>query len=226
MVAQRNALLAWTGQTLSVTPRLNTRLGMAHWGQTQATGRGILALSGKGQIYQVTLRADEEYVAHPSNVLAYTVTAQPPAPYRLKSLRLQVPRPDLGRLIPNTRFFREITKSAVWTTLGNLLFNLRTWTRRTLWGDRLFLRFQGPATLLIQSRASRVSDVLTTREINEIMDAPTGEVQASATRKLKQEADDTIKAEEASKVKVTPTKISYATVGGDKKVSFGESKEA
>lgn len=38
---------------------------MAHWGGTFVTGRGLLALSGKGQIYQVTLKAEEQYVVHP-----------------------------------------------------------------------------------------------------------------------------------------------------------------
>lgn len=38
---------------------------IAHWGNSQVTGRGLLALVGKGQIYQVVLRTGEEYVAHP-----------------------------------------------------------------------------------------------------------------------------------------------------------------
>jgi uncharacterized protein (AIM24 family) len=68
MVAQRTALLAWTGQTLSIAPRLNTQLGLAHWGSSKVTGRGLVALVGKGQVYQITLKEGEEYVAHPGFV--------------------------------------------------------------------------------------------------------------------------------------------------------------
>ena len=53
---------------------------------------------------------------------------------------------------------------------------VRTWSRRTIWGDSLFLRFEGPATIVVQSRAGRVRDVLTKAEVNEIADAPAGSV--------------------------------------------------
>ena len=38
---------------------------LAHWGNSQVTGRGLLALVGKGQVYQIMLKAGEQYVAHP-----------------------------------------------------------------------------------------------------------------------------------------------------------------
>ena len=38
---------------------------LAHWGNSQVMGRGLLALVGKGQIYQIVLKLGEEYVAHP-----------------------------------------------------------------------------------------------------------------------------------------------------------------
>ena len=65
VVSQRQGLLAWTGYTLSLKPQYNVRLGVAHWGNTYVTGRGLLALAGSGQIYQVQLKAGESYVAHP-----------------------------------------------------------------------------------------------------------------------------------------------------------------
>jgi uncharacterized protein (AIM24 family) len=68
LIAQRQALLAWTGHTLSLTPTYNVKLGLAHWGNTYVTGRGLLALVGSGQIYQVQLKAGESYVAHPRYV--------------------------------------------------------------------------------------------------------------------------------------------------------------
>jgi hypothetical protein len=41
--------------------------------------------------------------------------------------------------------------------------------------------------LLVQSRASRISDVLTLRDVNEIADSPPGAVQDAVTRKIKEE---------------------------------------
>jgi hypothetical protein len=52
---------------------------------------------------------------------------------------------------------------------------------------QLFLSFQGPATLLLQSRASRLSDVLTLRDVNEIAESPPGSVQDAVSRKIKEE---------------------------------------
>lgn len=66
VISQRQALLAWTGHTLSLKPQYNVKLGLAHWGNTYITGRGLLALAGSGQIYQVQLKSGESYVAHPA----------------------------------------------------------------------------------------------------------------------------------------------------------------
>lgn len=74
-----------------------------------------------------------------SNVVAYTITQYPPLPYRLKSsaLRLQIPRIDLGTILPDTKFFRVMRQSDTWKNLSKLFFTLRTWSRRTIWGDRV-----------------------------------------------------------------------------------------
>ncbi|KAK8152456.1 mitochondrial biogenesis AIM24-domain-containing protein [Phyllosticta citrichinensis] len=212
LVAQRNGLLAWTGHSLGVKPRLNTNLSLAHWGSSLVTGRGLLALVGKGQIYQVQLKAGEEYIVHPSNVLAYTMNKNPPTPYRFKStsFRFQIPGIKAG-LFPDTRFFNEMRKSEAWKTMARVFFTLRTWTRKTIWGDRLFLQFRGPSTILIQSRGSRLSDSLTTRDMNEIADSPAGSVQAVTP-------DQETKAESAKPEK--PEKVTFAEVGKDGKVTF------
>lgn len=47
------------------TQSLTSRQSLAHWGNSRVTGRGLLALAGAGQIYQVSLKAGEQYVAHP-----------------------------------------------------------------------------------------------------------------------------------------------------------------
>ncbi|KAH9845919.1 Altered inheritance of mitochondria protein 24, mitochondrial [Teratosphaeria destructans] len=176
MIAQRNALLAWTGQTLRLSPRLNTNMSLAHWGSTSVTGRGLLALSGRGLIHQVTLKTDEEYVVHPSNVIAYTIQKHAPQPYRFRAnlLRFQIPSPTT--LLPDTRFWRTMREHVVWRLISQTAFTIRTWARRTIWGDRLFLHFHGPTTILVQSRGSNLRDALTSENVNEIADSPAGAV--------------------------------------------------
>ncbi|KAF1838153.1 hypothetical protein BDW02DRAFT_542207 [Decorospora gaudefroyi] len=189
VISQRQALLAWTGHTLSLKPQYNVRLGLAHWGNTYITGRGLLALAGSGQIYQVQVKAGESYVAHPSNVVAYTASNTPPIPFRFKSsnIRFQVPDLGFGSLVQNSRFFRTMSQTTTWRALATAYHTLKTWLRRTVWGDRLFLRFEGPTTMLLQSRASRISDVLTLRDVSEIADSPPGAVEDAVARKIKEE---------------------------------------
>lgn len=187
------------------------------------TGRGLVALAGPGQVYQVTLKAGEEYVAYPGNVVAYTITQHPPLPYRLKSssLRFQIPNLGLSYLVPDIKFFRVMQQTDTWKGIGRFLYALRTAARRTIWGDRLFLQFHGPTTILLSSRASRISDVLTTRDVNEIADSPAGAVQSAVTL-------STPKEEQAgSKKQVTdvPTGFHYAEVSRDGGVKFEDAQE-
>ncbi|KAI2606753.1 mitochondrial biogenesis AIM24-domain-containing protein [Hypoxylon sp. NC1633] len=224
MVAQRSALLAWTGYSLTVTPRLQYKLPLAHWGASELTGRGLAALSAPGHVYQVTLGEDEEFVAHPANVVAYTVSKSPPLPFRFKSgsggLGLQVP--SLTMWLGSSEFVRNMRRTETYKLVARFLHGARTAARRLIWGDRLFLQFRGPATLLLSSRASRVSDVLTAADVNEIADAPAGVVPAAvevATRP-KNEAQAVPKTKDAAEVK-----INVATVGADGKVSFVDAKD-
>jgi uncharacterized protein (AIM24 family) len=181
-IPQRTAVLAWTGNSLSLSPTLPTSLSAASWGNTLATGRGLLALSGRGQIYSITLGANETYIAHPSNILAYSSSSPSPAPtpYRFKSssMRMQIPL-ALGNWFPTPAFIRAMQDASAYKILHNALLRIRTWSRRTIWGDRLFLRFQGPTTILVQSRAARVADVLSRDQVNEIADTDAGVVTQS-----------------------------------------------
>ncbi|KAJ5259493.1 Altered inheritance of mitochondria protein 24 [Penicillium angulare] len=177
MVAQRRALLAWTGRSLSIKPTINTNLGLAHWGSSEVTGRGLVALVGNGQVYSVELKDGEQYIAHPSNVVAYTMSSNPPRPYRFKSTTLSFQVPGLKvlpRLLQNNNFIRNVSSSNAWKKTMGFLHTLRTWSRMTIWGDRLFLQFDGPATVLVQSRGPRLNDVLSGREVNEIANTPSG----------------------------------------------------
>lgn len=177
MVAQRRALLAWTGRSLSIRPTINTSLSVAHWGSSEVTGRGLLALVGSGQLYSVELKAGEQYIVHPSNVVAYSMGSNPPRPYRFKSttLKFQVPGlKSLPALVQNTQFIKSMADTDAWKTAMKVFHRLRTWSRRTIWGDRLFLQFDGPSTILLQSRGARVNEILSSREVDELASAPRG----------------------------------------------------
>ncbi|KAI1210268.1 mitochondrial biogenesis AIM24-domain-containing protein [Annulohypoxylon truncatum] len=217
MVAQRSALLAWTGHTLTVTPRVQTRLPLAHWGSSELTGRGLAALSAPGHTYQVTLAEGEEFVAHPANVVAYTVTKAPPLPFRFRSsgfVGFQIP--SLTALLPSTPFLDNMRKTDAYKFLSRVLFAARTAARRTIWGDGLFLQFRGPMTLLMSSRGARVSDVLTSEDVNELADAPMGEVPKAVELKTKPKLDaGPPKTEDKAEVR-----INVASVGEDGKVKF------
>ncbi|KAI8961463.1 mitochondrial biogenesis AIM24-domain-containing protein [Daldinia sp. FL1419] len=219
MVAQRSALLAWTGHSLSVTPRIQYRLPVAHWGSSELTGRGLAALSAPGHIYQLTLAEGEEFVAHPSNVVAYTVTKNPPLPFRFKSSGIRFQVPSITSWLGETRFLKTMRGTETYKFLSRVLFSLRTTARRTIWGDRLFLQFRGPTTILMSSRGARISDVLTNADVNELADAPMGEVPAAVELATKPKPELTPKTEDAAAVK-----INVASVGQDGKVSFADAK--
>ncbi|KAJ0420183.1 mitochondrial biogenesis AIM24-domain-containing protein [Aspergillus carlsbadensis] len=177
MVAQRRALLAWSGRALTIRPKINTNLSLAHWGSSEVTGRGLLALVGYGQLYSVELKAGEQYIVHPSNIVAYSISSTPPRPYRFKSttLKFQVPGlKSLPTLLQNTQFIQAMSATDTWKTAMKIFHQLRTWSRMTVWGDRLFLQFDGPSTILLQSRGARINEVLTTHEVNELASAPRG----------------------------------------------------
>lgn len=155
----------------------------------------------------------------------------PPQPYRFKSssTRFQIPNPLSW--LPDTRFWRTMRETTAWKFLRDSAFYTRTWARRTIWGDRLFLHFHGPATILVQSSGSTLRDVLTTRDVNEIATSPAGAVpQAISTSNQPQspaEAGAKTTAPKASEAAL-PT-LSYATVnrGGGRggTVKFDEVKE-
>lgn len=225
MVAQRNALLAWTGHTLSLSPRIQYGLSVANWGNTFLTGRGLAAVSAPGQIYQLTLGEGEEFVAHPGSVVAYSVSRVPPRPFRFKSstLRLSLPSVPMG-WFTETNFVQTIVKSDAYKWVGRVLHSIRTMARRTIWGDRLFLQFTGPTTLLMSSRGVRVADVLTNKDVNEIADTPAGAVQQAI--ELPRGEDKTATAAVAPATsEQAPSALHVASVHRDGKVTFEDAKD-
>ncbi|KAI9836006.1 MAG: Altered inheritance of mitochondria protein 24, mitochondrial [Sclerophora amabilis] len=151
------------------------------------------------------------------------MTRNPPLPYRIKSssLRLQIPSLEISKYLPDTQFFKVMWESGTWKTIRSFAFAVRTWSRRTIWGDRLFLRFQGPSTILLQSRASRLSDVFTTRDVNEVADAQPGVAQSAVILQDQKGADEkTIAEQSVGRISKTASKLTYASVGEDRKVAF------
>lgn len=138
-----------------------------------------------------------------------------PQPYRFKSSTLKLQIPDVMSLLPSTRFFNTVRESSAWRFLATTAFSVRTWTRRSIWGDRLFLRFQGPANILVQSRGARLTDSFTARDVNEVADAPAGVVQSASSPKP-------VKSEKTAEPVSQPVQISYATVKKDGEVDFSK----
>lgn len=228
-IAQRNALLAWTGHTLAITPRIQRGLAPAHWGNHHLTGRGLAALAAPGQIYEVVLGQGEELVVHPSHVVAYSVGRNAPVPFRFKSSSLRLAVPSVpASLVPQglAKFWKDMKDTGAYKFLARLFFSLRTTTRRSIFGDRLFLQFQGPTKILMSSRGMRISDVLTNEDVNEIADAEAGIVPKAVEQaaKPKKEGETAAAASQASGAE-KPTAIHIATVGQNGKVQFEDAKD-
>lgn len=90
---------------------------------------------------------------------------------------------------------------------------------------KLFLRFYGPTTIVLQSRSSRLRDALSSRDVNEIADTPAGSLQSAVrlSEKMQNSSQADGWSEESSPAK---TKMSYASVDQDGKVSFAPSQSA
>lgn len=83
---------------------------------------------------------------------------------------------------------------------------------------QLFLQFHGPTTILLQTRASRIRDVLTSENVNEIADTEPGVVQPVVT--LGQERSQGESRSPKLPVDVKAPRMSTASIGTDGKVIF------
>lgn len=127
--------------------------------------------------------------------------------------------------------------SRSWQTFTTILFNLRTWARATIWGDRvseilwpnqeknpngyqLFLQFYGPTTILLQTRASRTRDVLTSENVNEIADTQPGAVQPLVTLSQERGQADSGDPKAGFPVISKAPRMTTARIGTDGKVTF------
>ncbi|TQS35301.1 hypothetical protein Golomagni_04283 [Golovinomyces magnicellulatus] len=171
IISQPMALIAWTGQNLSISPKLNKGLGIAHRGNTKVMGRGLIALSGYGNIYRIRLKAGEEYIANVGNLVAYTESQNPPQPYRHSNFHIQVPSIGTWLRVSDRNLVQSLRATKIWLLTTKLFETLSIFMRRIVWGNQLFLKFSGPTTILISSRADRISNILTSREINNMFEA-------------------------------------------------------
>ena len=79
--------------------------------------------------------------------------------------------------------------------------------------------------MLIQSRASRISDVLTLKDVDEIAESPPGAVQDAVSRKIREELKEIASSPSAPQTSAAPqtvsdaTKIRHATIE-DRKVEL------
>ena len=88
---------------------------------------------------------------------------------------------------------------------------------------QLFLQFRGPSTILLQTRAARLNDALTTRDVDDIANvAPGVSVQKLQPNQTSGENRAFDKDERSSNI--PPTRMSTATVGANGKVSFEASR--
>ncbi len=89
---------------------------------------------------------------------------------------------------------------------------------------QLFLQFHGPTTILLQTRAARLNDVFSNRDVNEVADIAPG---TSITNLLPKTAES----EGLPGEKTTPptniqrTRMTSTSVGSDGKVKFESAKE-
>ena len=84
---------------------------------------------------------------------------------------------------------------------------------------QLFLQFQGPTNILIQTRASRISDVLTSRDVNEIADAQPGVIQPLVNLD-RGSAEESVQQQHAAPVTIKAPRMQTASIGSDGKVTF------
>ena len=84
--------------------------------------------------------ASQSYANEDSNIVAYSINQQAPSPYRIKSSVLSLQIPGLNRFqtwASGVKFFRNMQETTTWKVIARSLFTIRTWSRRSIWGDRV-----------------------------------------------------------------------------------------
>ncbi|KAH0542077.1 hypothetical protein FGG08_003457 [Glutinoglossum americanum] len=137
-------------------------------------------------------------------------------PYRLKSsaLRLQIPSFNVMGLFPGSKFIKAMRDSGTWNAIVKIYFTARTWSRRTIWGDR--------------SRSSRFRDVLTSQDINELAGAESG-IDQSTIESISERKDGVGKTPSVGTVSKSiadvPIGLKIASVGRGGNVEFQDTND-
>ena len=82
------------------------------------------------------------------------------------------------------------------------------------------MQFYGPTTILLQTRASRISDVLTSEDVNEIADTQPGVVQHVVTLPQERNQGESRDPKASFPLNVKAPRMSTASIGTDGKVTF------
>lgn len=83
------------------------------------------------------------YANENSNIVAYSMNRQAPLPYRIKSSVLSFQIPGLNRFqtwASGIKFLQNMQQTTTWKVIAGSLFTIRTWSRRTIWGDRVCIQ--------------------------------------------------------------------------------------
>ena len=153
-VTSKESLLCWCGVVPST--KQDGIDGSLLQTSTVLTGRGSAVVSGNGQIYQLVLQRGDSYVLHPSNVIAYSASCPKPESVKLRvplGVELRKPRFQLKNLFLRYEFFRVMSKTETFGYVVSAVNAVKRLMRRLVWGDQLYVRFSGPTTVLLQSRA-------------------------------------------------------------------------
>lgn len=161
--------------------------------------------------------------------MAYSVDRNAPVPFRFKSSSIRLAVPSVPEsLVPQglAKFWKDMKDTGAYRFLARVLYSLRTTTRRSIFGDRLFLQFQGPTKILMSSRGARINDVLTNEDVNQIADTEAGVVPKAIEQAAKPKKEgETAGTSSPASVAEKPVAIHVATVGQDGKVQFEDAKD-
>lgn len=180
-IVTKHALLAWCGVTAQTrTQGLGPSLSRI---STTLTGRGSAVLAGNGQIYQIILQQGESYIINPANILVYAESCPEPQRVKLPTVQLSLPTrmPSLGKFLLKYEFFRVMSAQPAWAVAKRVWHAVGRSFRNLVWGDQLLVRFEGPTTILVQSRtAARYSEERSPMELEPVVDSQKDDVQPVA----------------------------------------------
>jgi hypothetical protein len=89
---------------------------------------------------------------------------------------------------------------------------------------QLFLQFHGPSTILVQSQAARLADILSSEEVNEIAKAPPGAVKSAMKELSTQETPRNFVVDTQSPASTSLPRMKIASIGPDRKVTIEATK--